>query len=367
MLMVGLLLLVGSQAVQAQKVKIKLDESTFGISARTLQSAANGIIQKRFGSLKAKSWQVQGNMELVSEDYAKNSLNYKMTVIFLHKKTYTAEVKTVRFSIVNGQTKNVSITAAPLRKLRVIRKIPVRLSCKMKQGLIIKPIGKIGLDKIRAIRKKPGVVKKTQMRTMDLKKSVVTLRKAELSLLKWWYAKGLATTPCDTIPTAVSGTKDVYNTFGTAFGKGYAAMRLGKSCTVNAVSAYLKYDSKLLAWNHIGHGWPGGIVLWGSSLTAATVQGLKPHRGLWCAVVLINSCNTFKDPLKAAFLSNKPRTFIAGAISLPIGPSEKVDMCFWKAVLLKKIRMDRALATCSKKYNLTGAFGLAGDGGRFWL
>lgn len=364
----GFCLLVFVPAIQAQEVKIRLDESTYGIDTQKLNTVANSLINENLAALKSKSLRVLADVKATDENYETGALNYEMTVIFLHKDTYTAEVKRITFSLVNGQKMNIKVMDEPLIKLIHVQKIPIRLSCKLKQGLIIKPLGILEMEKVgmtvpgRTIEARPMA----ERRVIERRPAIMDLQRAELFPLIWWYAKGLATTPCDYIPTAVSGTQDVYQTFTTAFGRGNAAMRLGDKCTVNTVSTFLKYDSKLLAWNHIGHGWPGGIVLWDASLDAAIIQGFTIHKGIYCAVALINSCNTFNDPLKAAFLGNNPRTFIAGAISLPIGPSEQVDMCFWKEVLLNKKTMSDALNTCSTAQGLAGAFGLSGDGGLFF-
>ncbi len=364
----GICLTAWSPCIQAQEVKINLDESTYGIAKDKLDAVAKGLIDEKLAALKSKSSKVMADLKAVDEDYEKGSLDYEMTVIFLHKESYTAEVKSITFSLVNGEKTNVKIADYPTARLVAVRKPVIALSCKMKQGLIIKPIGVIGKETIMPVLPRPVEETRavTQPRVLERTPAIIDLQKAELHPILWYYAKGLATTPCDDIATAVSGTQDVYKTFYTAFGKGNAAMRIGSSCKVNTVSNFLKYDSRLLAWNHIGHGWPGGIVLWDASLEAAAIQAFTIHRGIYCVVALINSCNTFNDPLKAAFLSNSPRTFIAGAISLPIGPSEKVDMCFWKEVLLNKIKMSDALNKCSAAYGLAGAFGLSGDGGLFF-
>jgi hypothetical protein len=373
----GILCFATVTMLPAQQVHIKLDESTYSVAADKLKAVGNGLIDQKMKTLKANSWKVQANIVAVGEDYEAGSLNYKMEVMFLHKETYTADVRSVHFSLVDGETRNVKVVRPPLTAVKVVEKEVLSLDCKMKQGILIKRDGILKLKKAkvdpgrvrpRRVTDRPIAMSRTatQLKKMNLKDSVKLLQKAELSKLLWWTAKGLATTPCDTIPTAVSGTQTVYKTFGLAFGTANAAMRLGSPCTVNGVAGFLKYDSNLLAWNHIGHGWPGGLVMWDGSLTAAIMQTLSPHNGIYCAVALINSCNTFNDPLKAGFLANHPRTYIAGAISLPIGPSEKVDMCFWREVLLNKTPMADALAECSKKYNLAGAFGLAGDGGLFW-
>jgi hypothetical protein len=366
MIVVWTFLFILTPLVQAQEVKVKLDESTYGISAQKLKGIANDLIGKHLSRSKSKSWRVHATMKAVGEDYNKGTLNYEMTVTFLHKKNYTAEVKTIRFALDNGKTTGAKVITTALPRLRPIKKVRLLPKCKTKQGIIIKPSGVLQVKKIPLKRITPKKQLMIKNPVSVSTQQIATIQQAELSRAKWWYAKGLAETPCNTIPTAVSGTQKVYATFSKAFGKGNAAMRLGDKATVGEISNFLKYDSKLLAWNNIGHGWQGGIVLWDGNLTATVVQNLKPNRGLQCAVVLLNSCVTFKEPLKSAFLSNFPRTYIAGAIYLPIGPSEKVDICFWNDVLLGKSRMDTTLTKCSKDQNLVGGFGLSGDGGKFW-
>jgi hypothetical protein len=365
-IMVWALLFVLTPYSQAQSVKIKLDESTFGISAQKLKGVANDLIQKYLAQSKGRSWRVHANMKAVGEDYSKGKLNYELIVTFLHKKTYTAEVKKIRFSLTDGRTTDTKVLQVALPRLRPIKKIRILPNCKTKQGIRISKTGVLQLQKIPMKRIQPKSQLKLKQQMKLSSRQLTAIKGAELSLANWWYAKGLAETPCDTIPTAVSGTQKVYATFNQAFGSGNAAMRIGNSATVSTISNFLKYDSKLLAWNNIGHGWEGGIVLWDGNLTANAIQNLSPNRGVQCAVVLLNSCVTYKEPLKGAFLNNFPRTYIAGAIYLPIGPSEQVDICFWKAVLLGGQRMDTALTNCSKAQNLAGGFGLSGDSAKFW-
>lgn len=364
MLVISMVILTGGQLAQAQEVKVMLGESTYGIEQGKLEQAANSVIQEKFAALKAKSVRVLATMESVGEDYEKDTLNYEMTVFFLHKDTYTAEVKKAKFSLVNGETKQITVSDIPIIKIVVpaLKKPPIPLICKLKKGIFLKPTGKFEKGQFDVKPPETAAIEKSLQE--DITSEVADMQKKEFSL-SWWYAKGLASSPCTEFPSAVSATQQIYKLFAAKFLPIYAAMRLGNTCTVANIAGFLKYDFKLLAWNHIGHGWTGGIVLWDGSLDAATIKALNPYRGISCAVALLNSCFTFKDPLKAAFLYNSPRTYIAGIIALPVNRSEWVDVCFWKKVLFSGVRMDKALADCSKQYNLVGAFGLAGDGGVF--
>jgi hypothetical protein len=114
MLMAGMIVLAGGWFVQAQEVKLMLGESTYGISQAKLEQVANRVILDKFQALKTRSMRVQATLEAVGENFERKSLDYEMTVVFLHKDTYTAEVKMVKFSLIDGETKNVAISDMPL-------------------------------------------------------------------------------------------------------------------------------------------------------------------------------------------------------------------------------------------------------------
>jgi hypothetical protein len=345
---VGMFLLFSASVVQAQEVRVILHKSTYGIDGKVLEKISNDLIDRKLSDLKAQSGRVLVNISLLEVDCKKGRLNFRMMVTFLLKEVYTAKVKQIQFSLAAGKVENVVVAEPEPIKIKPVKKKAVAEDYKTKQKIHISP---------------DGTLKMLSMKPKKIKKKA---KAKEFSTDYWWYAKGLADTPCDDISCAVDATKQVYSTFELAFGAGTNALRIGSQATVGEITDFLKYDSSLLTWNNIGHGWYDKIVLWDGSFTAADVQNLTPYNGLSGAVVLLNSCYTFNDPLKSAFLGKNPRTYIAGIPGLPICKSEYVDVCFWNTVLLDNTRMDKALADCSAKYGLTGYFGLAGDGGEFW-
>jgi hypothetical protein len=344
----GMLLFFANMVVKAQDVRVIRDKTTYGLDGKVLERICLELIDQKLSDLKTQSGRVLANVKLVGMDHKKGSLDFQVVVTFLLKETYTAKVKQINFSLVGGKTTNVTILEPEPIKIKQVKKEAVPMDYKTKQKIHITPDGTL-----RMVAMKP--------------KTTVSKKKAsEFSTYNWWYAKGLADTPCDNISCAVNSTKNVFSIFEQAFGSGTNALRLGSQATLGEITDFLKYDGVLMAWNNIGHGNVDRIVLWDGSLTAADIQELNPFSGLFGSVVLLNSCYTFNDPLKTAFLGKNPRTYIAGILALPICKSESVDVCFWNGVLLENVRMDKELADCSAKYGLTGYFGLAGDGGLFW-
>jgi hypothetical protein len=249
---------------------------------------------------------------------------------------------------VEGKPANVVVKDPEPIKIKRVREKGLYEDCKTKQKVQITSKAVFKMVSI-----KPGKIQE---------KSKPKARK----FTYWQYVKGLADTPCTDIPTAKEATDYIYNLFFEVF-PGSAAEMLGSQDTVGNITDYLKYDSELLAWNHIGFGSPYNLIFWDEKpLTYLDVQNLDPSWGIECAVILIIANNSFNDPLKTAFLGKNPRTYIGGTQWLPIGPSEATAKCFWKAVLLENKPMDKALADCSAAQGLSGYFDLAGDSGPFW-
>lgn len=343
----GMCLFLTAWVVQAQNIIIRPHKSTYGIDDSVLTKIASNLIKEKLANLKAKSLRVLAEIKLTSKDYTQGSIDFQVIATFLRNDTYKADVKKINFTLVDGQARNVMVKDPDRIKIRKARVKGVYDDCKTKQKV------QITSDAVfKMVSIKPGKIQKKYPKKV-------------WQSTYWQYAKGLADTPVPDISTAKEATDYIYNLFSQAF-HGSAVELLGSQSTIANISDYLKYDSELLAWNHIGHGNESLIVLWDGNLTATDVQNLSPSQGIECAVILLNSCLTCNGSLRDAFLNKKPRTYIAGTILLPIGPSEAVDKCFWKDILQKSVRMDTALANCSKAQGLSGAFCLHGDPGLFW-
>lgn len=186
----------------------------------------------------------------------------------------------------------------------------------------------------------------------------------------WWYARGLANTACTSFPSAVTATTQVNGILSSAFA-GSSARRVGSQSTEAEITNFLKYDYRLVAWNNIGHGATSAsdgapcyaLVQWNSSMYYNEFASMTPYRGLYWCVVLTNSCNSNRNPLKAAIMTRRPRTYIGGNILLPVNRSEWVDVQFWYRSLLRSPRMTMAVALSTAqayKGMAPGSFGLTG-------
>jgi hypothetical protein len=200
--------------------------------------------------------------------------------------------------------------------------------------------------------------------TLKLKKDL--LANLKLALPQGHGPKAMANTPCDNISSAVNYTNQVDNIFRQAFGS--SAKKIGAASTKSALLDVLKNSNRLVAWNNIGHGNPSCIVQWNDDpIWYTDFNSSVPFKGVYGSVILLNSCNVCASPynLKNAIKKHNPRTYIGGAVSLPIGPSEKVDKDFWSGSLLQGKTMGTALSQAEQNHGLTGYFCLDGYSGRF--
>jgi hypothetical protein len=200
--------------------------------------------------------------------------------------------------------------------------------------------------------------------TLKLKQDL--LANLHIALPQGWGPKAMANTPCDNISSAVNYTNQISGIFNQAFGS--SSKKIGSASTKTALLDVLKKGNRLVAWNNIGHGNPSCIVQWNDEpIWHTDFNSSVPFKGIHGAVILLNSCNVCASPynLKNAIKQHNPRTYIGGAVSLPIGRSEKVDKDFWSGSLLQGKTMATALAQAEQNQGLTGYFCLDGFSGRF--
>ena len=95
--------------------------------------------------------------------------------------------------------------------------------------------------------------------------------------------------------------------------------------TKSAVTSELD-DSNLRYWFSVGHGNEDLIAVYGDYMYYYDFSGLG---GLEDAGIVLNSCYTYNGRLKQSITAERPAFYMAGAIALPVGPSEEVSGDFW--------------------------------------
>ena len=184
-------------------------------------------------------------------------------------------------------------------------------------------------------------------------------------------SKGLADTPCNTIPTAVAATKKIHNYFKAALGS--STRLIGSQAKRSTIYNQLRNNGKLIAWSNIGHGSPTGLVMYDGTITSSNFCNMPKWKGLKDCVCFVNSCSSCLDPLKSCILGgsggtpdHEVRTYISGLVGLPIGPSDDTDREFWQHTLLECWDMEDALEEAEDNHGLGGYYCLIGDSGKFF-
>jgi hypothetical protein len=106
---------------------------------------------------------------------------------------------------------------------------------------------------------------------------------------------------------------------------GYTANKMeGSDDTITNIINYFKSDDSLCFYNNIGDsdaqydGDPcNNLKLYNGFLSASTISSLSPDNGLYGDDIFINSCDSFDDPLKSAFLTHSPKFYVGGKKNLP--------------------------------------------------
>lgn len=292
-----------------------------------LNSATRLLINQNFATRVKQSKMVQPRVKVLR--VVGNKIQAEALVVFRAKNTYTATISKLKYDVVGDKIKlrsKVNNYAPRIRAVRTPRKID--------------PI------------------------TVKLKTNL--LANLKIALPQGWGPKALANTPCTEFQTAVNGTNNVYNTFKRAFGS--AQKLIGSQSNKTKIMNILKKGTRLLAWNNIGHGNPSCIVQWNSNpIWYTDFNTTTNFKGIYRSVILLNSCRVCKSPysLKKAIEKHHPRTYMGGIPGLPVGPSELVDVDFWKYALLQGKTMGWALNKASQNHGLAGAFCLSGYNGKF--
>jgi hypothetical protein len=281
-------------------------------------------------------------------------------VLNLLKNTYTAEMSRIEFSHEAGRTKLLNIQ----------RNYQPRVTERPRM---------VAQDaKLQAEKQKLKILKARQVPQDPQKFNYgQAIKEAEAAEAReahhsWWYARGLANTPCTDLALAVTATDYIHAIMSYAWG-GSAAKRIGSASTKKEIMDFLKYDSSLLAWNNIGHGVTlksgdpcYGLVQWDGAIYWDDFLLMDSSIGLYSSVSFMNSCNAFKKPISYYIWAKGPRTYIGGNINLPTFKSEYVAWYFWYYTLLARWPMATALTKGQQEWGFpVGTYGLRGDSGAF--
>jgi hypothetical protein len=177
-------------------------------------------------------------------------------------------------------------------------------------------------------------------------------------------ARGLANTAYPEVVTAEDATHQVHILMQFALGSASKLIGPTQSSKTNVLN-YLRNDNNLAAWNNIGHGGPSTLYQNGTNITSADISPAVLFKGLNGCVCLVNSCQTFNNPLKAAILTHNPRVYIAGVVNLPMVTSEGSNPNFWFKTLFQHKPMSVAYNETNAESGLTGYWGYWGFTGPF--
>ncbi|MDF1797300.1 MAG: hypothetical protein P1U63_12260 [Coxiellaceae bacterium] len=164
------------------------------------------------------------------------------------------------------------------------------------------------------------------------------------------------------VPQYPTAKEYVEKVFDDAVSHGYKSVKLeGDEASVGAYENYLSCPN-LKGFFNIGHGGPSGIML--SDGMLGSYQFSQMHKELHeKAVILLNSCEVFNDPLKSAVLNGSdPQKYAGGISTLGIGTSEPASACFWDHAFNGKPLTDW-LNKCATTIDANDTWGIGGLGG----
>ncbi|MDF1654669.1 MAG: hypothetical protein P1U34_06100 [Coxiellaceae bacterium] len=163
------------------------------------------------------------------------------------------------------------------------------------------------------------------------------------------------------VPQYPTAKQYVEKVFDNAVSHGYKSVKLeGDEASVEGYENYLACPN-LKGFYNIGHGASSGILL--SDGMLGSHQFSQMHKELHeRAVVVLNSCEVFNDPLKSAVLNGSdPQKYAGGISTLGIGTSEPASACFWDHAFNGK-PLTTWLNKCATTIDSNDTWGIGGLG-----
>jgi len=170
---------------------------------------------------------------------------------------------------------------------------------------------------------------------------------------------GLATAPSSDI----NGSSEIATNRIVSYWKNYELLYtyklLASDATKSVVLSFLNNNypysgNTIKYWNNIGHGSRYYIEMYDDNIY---YYELDNRNGISTAkIVFINSCYSFKDPLKSYIVSNNPDYYIGGDQALPVGSSDECCADFWYYHIVKGYSVEYAMFLAAQDNGLIGYY-----------
>lgn len=361
------------RALFPENPHLTISRNVSKLSNNDMQRLALDAVKSKLGNLYNQSYKIHSNFELKKE--RGNEKTVFCHFVFEYKNIWYSEERTLELDIAStGRTHTLKQVRVPT----LMMKTPVRK--------IMKPGLKTRVAAPRATLARPSKTEEfsaakrenfklnTQLTTQAVSKYRTYQALPVYELFKEFKispvfliptAKGLANTAYPEVVTAEEATHQVHILMQFALGSASKLIGPSQSSKANVLN-YLRNDSNLVAWNNIGHGSPSTLYQNGTDITSGDISpSTTVFKGLNGCVCLVNSCQTFHDPLKKAILTHKPRVYIAGVLNLPMVTSEGSNPNFWFKTLFQHKPMSVAYNETNTESGLTGYWGYWGYSGPF--
>lgn len=359
---------VRSLLPEATQIAVRLNRS--GINSNGIAKLAEEAVKSKFGSLYDQSYRIHSRFELKGQRGNERTVVCHLT--FEHRNIWYAEEKTFEMDIAQSGT---AYTLKDVRAPLMATAAPLKTEAQRVARPAAKPVP---AKQLAAARSAEAAGARPAVNT-DVTKRIVakypTFEALPIHTIITEFpvgrvptgptVKALANTAYPDVVTADEATDQVYTLFLLALGSARKLVGPAESSRDNVLN-YLKNDPHLVAWNNIGHGNPSTLFQNGTDILHTDISGGgAAFQGLDNCVCLVNACQTFNDPLKAAIIGRGPRTYIAGVINLPMVTSEGSNPNFWFKVLLQRKAMAVAYNETNNESGLNGYWGFWGDSGAF--
>ncbi len=353
-----------------ERTQIAVKSNTTGIASNGIMKLAEDAAKAKLRSLYDQSYRVHGRFELKGQKGDEKTIVCHLT--FEHRNIWYAEERTIEMDVVQSRAayslKEVRVpaivTARPLRTAArkvarpAAKPVPARKLAVARPAAAARAVSSVNVKVTREI-----LAKYPTYEALPIHKILKEFPVGRIPTGP--TAKGLANTAYPDVVTAEEATDQVHTLFLLALGSARKLVGAAESSRDNVLS-YLKNDANLIAWNNIGHGNPSTLFQNGTNILDTDISGGgTPFQGLSNCVCLVNACQTFNDPLRAAIIGRGPRTYIAGVINLPMVTSEGSNPNFWFKVLIEGKTIAVAYNETNNEAGLNGYWGLWGDSGIF--